>query len=71
MDQSVAFRTQEPYTSLKSAFRYRKELVSGCSCKEAEYVAPDAPADGKRAERRMPRPAGKPAPKRAAQGQQQ
>jgi hypothetical protein len=43
MDQSVAFRTQEPYTSLKSAFRYRKELVHGCSCKEGEYVDPDAP----------------------------
>jgi hypothetical protein len=51
MDQSLAFRTQEPYTSLKTAFRYRKELVKGCSCKEAEYVPPDAPADqGKRAE---------------------
>ena len=51
MDQSVAFRSQEPYTSLKTAFRYRKELVRGCSCKEAEYVAPDAPAgQGKRAE---------------------
>jgi hypothetical protein len=51
MDQSVAFRSQEPYTSLKTAFRYRKELVKGCSCKEAEYVPKDAPADqGKRAE---------------------
>ena len=51
MDQSVAFRSQEPYTSLKTAFRYRKELVRGCSCKEAEYVAPDAPAEqGKRAD---------------------
>jgi len=51
MDQSVAFRSQEPYTSLKTAFRYRKELVRGCSCKEAEYVAPDAPAgQGKRAD---------------------
>ena len=50
MDQSIAFRSQEPYTSLKTAFRYRKELVRGCSCKEAEYVAPDAPAEqGKRA----------------------
>jgi hypothetical protein len=44
MDQSVAFSSQQPYTSLKTAFRYRKELVRGCSCKEAEYVAPDAPA---------------------------
>ncbi len=55
MDQSIAFRSQEPYTSLKSAFRYRKELVRGCSCKEAEYVAPDAPADqGKRAATETP-----------------
>jgi hypothetical protein len=55
MDQSVAFRSQEPYTSLKTAFRYRKELVKGCSCKEAEYVAPDAPADqGKRADSGAP-----------------
>ena len=41
MDQSVSFRTQEPYTSLKVAFRYRKQLVKGCSCKEAEYVPPE------------------------------
>jgi hypothetical protein len=27
----------QPYTSLKSAFRYRKEYVPGCSCKQAEY----------------------------------
>jgi hypothetical protein len=47
VDQSVALRTQEPYTSLKTAFRYRKELVAGCSCKQAEYVPPEA---GKRAE---------------------
>ena len=31
MDQSIAFRSQEPYTSLKTAFRYRKELVRGCN----------------------------------------
>lgn len=52
MDQSMSFRTQQPYTSLKTAFRYRKELVRGCSCKEAEYVAPDTPGTlpGKRAD---------------------
>jgi hypothetical protein len=50
MDQSIAFRTQEPYTSLKTAFRYRKELVRGCSCKQAEYTPTEAPAgQGKRA----------------------
>jgi hypothetical protein len=38
MDQAVAARTNELYTQLKSAFRYRKEYVQGCSCKTAEYV---------------------------------
>jgi hypothetical protein len=42
VDQSVALKTQEAYTKLKFAFRYRKEYVNGCSCKTAEYV----PADG-------------------------
>lgn len=50
VDQSVALTTQEPYTKLRVAFRYRKEYVNGCSCKEAEYVpdgaAPDKKADG-------------------------
>jgi hypothetical protein len=54
MDQSIAFRSQEPYTSLKSAFRYRKELVRGCSCKEGEYVDPDAATGDKRAETTNP-----------------
>jgi len=40
VDQSVALRSQEPYTTLKTAFRYRKQLVPGCSCKQAEYVPP-------------------------------
>lgn len=45
MDQSVSFGSQEPYTQLKTAFRYRKELVKGCSCKEAEYVPPEGKAN--------------------------
>jgi hypothetical protein len=51
MDQSVSFRTQEPYTNLKVAFRYRKELIKGCSCKEAEYTPPEAANQSKRADR--------------------
>ena len=39
----MGFRTNEPYTNLRTAFRYRKEYVAGCSCKQAEYV-PDAGA---------------------------
>ena len=48
VDQSVALHSQEPYTSLKTAFRYRKELVKGCSCKEAEYTPVEGDQSGKR-----------------------
>lgn len=37
VEQALSASAQQPYTSLKSAFRYRKEFVSGCSCKQAEY----------------------------------
>jgi hypothetical protein len=37
VEQMVSVGDQRPYTSLKSAFRYRKEYVQGCSCKQAEY----------------------------------
>ncbi len=40
MEQAMSVKSQEPYTRLKAAFRYRKEFVQGCSCKEAEYVPP-------------------------------
>ncbi len=48
MEQAMSLKAQEPYTRLKSAFRYRKEYVQGCSCKEAEYVPPagSAPLPG-------------------------
>ncbi len=37
VEQMVSASSQTPYTSLKVAFRYRKEYVPGCSCKQAEY----------------------------------
>ena len=40
MEQAVGIKAQSPYTQLKTAFRYRKEYVQGCSCKEAEYLPP-------------------------------
>jgi hypothetical protein len=43
VEQAVSFRGQQAYTSLKQAFRYRKEFVQGCSCKQGEYVPQDAP----------------------------
>jgi Protein of unknown function (DUF2865) len=52
MRQAVSAKNQTPYTNLKSAFKYTKEYVSGCSCKEAEFVPAagekraDAPAPG-------------------------
>lgn len=39
VNQSVAYTTQQPYTEQKFAFRYRKELIKGCSCKEDEFSA--------------------------------
>ncbi len=62
VDQMTAFKSQEPYTRLKTAFRYRKELVQGCSCKTAEFVPPAPPPGGIPADRRAdaaaPAPAG-------------
>ncbi len=48
MDQAVAFKSQELYTNLQTAFKYRKEYIRGCSCKEAEATGPEsAPAPEK------------------------
>ena len=67
VDQMVAMKSQEPYNKLKGAFRYRKEFVQGCSCKDAEYVAPqiETPAGFGAADRRaeaQPAPRPEPAP---------
>ena len=53
MEQAMSMKNQTPYVGLKVAFRYRKELVQGCSCKEAEYVPPAGDAN-KKAEAGMP-----------------
>ena len=37
VEQAMSVTTQQPYTSLKVAFRYRKEYVPGCSCKQVEF----------------------------------
>jgi Protein of unknown function (DUF2865) len=37
VEQALSYGSQQPYTSLRTAFRYRKEFVNGCSCKQAEY----------------------------------
>ena len=49
MEQAVSFKSKQNYSSLRTAFRYRKEFVQGCSCKQAEYV-PGTPPIDKRAE---------------------
>jgi hypothetical protein len=53
VEQMVSAATQQPYTNLKSAWRYRKEFVQGCSCKASEYV-PDKTEKG--AERKAEAP---------------
>jgi hypothetical protein len=54
VDQSVALHSQEPYTSLRTAFRYRKELVPGCSCKQTEYAPQGKPGNAARASEAAP-----------------
>ncbi len=34
----VSQKNRRSYTSLKTAFRYRKEFVPGCSCKQSEFI---------------------------------
>jgi hypothetical protein len=62
VEQAVSINGQQPYTSLRSAFRYRKEYVQGCSCKQAEYV----PQTGERPDRKTDAPQAPP-PARQAQ----
>lgn len=45
IEQAVSFKSKQTYTSLRTAFRYRKEFVQGCSCKQAEYVPSVQPPD--------------------------
>jgi len=47
VEQMVSAGSQQPYTSLKTAWRYRKEYVAGCSCKASEYVPPVAGGEKK------------------------
>lgn len=50
MEQAVSARSNTPYTSLRTAFRYRKEFVQGCSCKQADYTPSPADRGDRRAE---------------------
>lgn len=43
VEQAVGVGSNTPYTELKTAFRYRKEYVQGCSCKQAEFVPQSQP----------------------------
>lgn len=47
VEQMVSAASQQPYTNLKTAWRYRKEYVPGCSCKAAEYQPSAAGVDKK------------------------
>jgi hypothetical protein len=39
VEQMIGAQSNTPYTSMKTAFRYRKEYVAGCSCKPEEFNA--------------------------------
>ncbi|MBS0244166.1 MAG: DUF2865 domain-containing protein, partial [Proteobacteria bacterium] len=54
MDQAKSISENKAYTSLKTAFRYRKEYVQGCSCKQAEYTPSPADQGDRKAEAEPP-----------------
>lgn len=54
VEQALSASGQQPYTSLKSAFLYRKQFVPGCSCKQAEYKQ----STDRKADVQTPAPAG-------------
>lgn len=54
MEQALSVTDRRPYTSLKTAFRYRKEYVQGCSCKQAEYTPSPADRGERKAEVTQP-----------------
>ncbi len=46
IEHAVSHKTRQPYSTLRTAFRFRKEFVAGCSCKASEFVPPGAPGPG-------------------------
>jgi hypothetical protein len=45
--EAVSLKSQQAYSELKHAFRYRKEYVAACSCKASAYKPEQAEAGGK------------------------
>ncbi len=45
MQEATSAKSKQPYKSLRTAFRYQKEYVQGCSCKQAEYVPSSQPPE--------------------------
>ena len=50
IEQAVSVKGQQPYTTLKTAKRYQKEYVQGCSCKQTEYLPSPADRGDRKAE---------------------
>jgi hypothetical protein len=63
VEQMISVGSQQPYTSLKTAWRYRKEFVNGCSCKAAEYQPQQITEKKAEAPTTTPGPAATPRPR--------
>jgi hypothetical protein len=59
VEQAVSVKSRQVYSTMKTAFRYRREFVQGCSCKQAEYLPSVA---GQPGDRRADAPQGAAAP---------
>lgn len=55
IEQAISHKTRQPYSTLRTAFRFKREFVSGCSCKATEFTptpdtTPNAAVSGRRAD---------------------
>lgn len=66
-EQMVSSDGRQAYADLPNAWRYRKEFVKGCSCKEAEYDPTEIAAANEKAEAEAAAKAGTPPPGGGAQ----
>lgn len=66
-EQMVSSDGRQAYADLPNAWRYRKEFVKGCSCKEAEYDPTEIATANEKAEAEAAAKAGTPPPSGGAQ----
>lgn len=64
VEGAISHKSKQSYSAMRTAFRYRKEYVQGCSCKQAEYIPSTTPTDRRADAQPAPTPPARPTPLR-------